>query len=80
VSGSAEMPYVVLVGDETRRIVEAIRVVADIIGETPTVAGGIAVLCRVHRVYRATSDLDTLSYRDHRSTGDLDALDRSAAE
>lgn len=46
-SGSAEMPYVVLVGDETRRLVEAIRVVADIIGQTPTVVGGIAVLCRV---------------------------------
>ena len=79
-SGSAETPHVLLVGDETRRLVEAIRVVAEIIGETPTVVGGIAVLCRVHRAYRATSDLDTLSYRDHRSTGDLDTLDRAAAE
>src|SRR5665648_745048 len=79
VSGSAGTPHVLLVGDETRRLVEAIRVVADISGQTPTVVGGIAVLCRVHRAYRATSDLDTLSYRDHRSTGDLDTLDRSAA-
>src|SRR5450830_58718 len=79
VSGSAGTPHVVLVGGETRRLVEAIHVVADIIGETPNVVGGIAVLCRVHRAYRATSDLDTLSYRDHRSTGDLDTLDRSAA-
>lgn len=78
-SGSAGTPHVLLVGDETRRLVEAIHVVADIIGETPTVVGGIAVLCRVHRAYRATSDLDTLSYRDHRSTGDLDTLNRSAA-
>ena len=78
-SGSAGTPHVLLVGDETRRLVEAIRVVADIIGETPIVVGGIAVLCRVHRAYRATSDLDTLSYRDHRSTGDLDTLNRSAA-
>ncbi len=37
VSGSAETPHVLLVGDETRRLVEAISVVADISGETPTV-------------------------------------------
>jgi hypothetical protein len=79
VSGSAPMPHVVLMGDETRRLVEAIRVVTDIIGEMPTVVGGIAVLCRVHRAYRATSDLDTLSYRDHRSNGDLHARDQSAS-
>jgi hypothetical protein len=74
VSGSAATPHVLLVGDETRRLVEAIGVVADIIGETPTIVGGVAVLCRVHRAHRATSDLDTLSYRDHRSTGDIDTL------
>lgn len=73
------MPHVLLVGDETRRLVEAIGVVADIVGETPTIVGGVAVLCRVHRAYRATSDLDTLSYRDHRSTRDVDTLDNSAA-
>lgn len=73
------MPHVLLVGNETLRLVEAIGVVADIIGETPTIVGGVAVLCRVHRAHRATSDLDTLSYRDHRSTRDLDTLDKSAA-
>lgn len=78
-SGSTEIPHVLLVGDETRRLVEAIGVVASIIGETPTIAGGVAVLCRVHRAHRGTSDLDTLSYRDHRSTGDLDTLNKSGA-
>ena len=78
-SGSAGTPHVLLIGDETRRLVEAIRVVADISGQTPTVVGGVAVLCRVHSAHRATSDLDTLSYQAHRSTGDRDTLDRSAA-
>lgn len=73
------MPHVLLVGNETLRLVQAIGVVADIIGETPTIVGGVAVLCREHRAHRATSDLDTLSYGDHRSTRDLDALDRSEA-
>jgi hypothetical protein len=74
VSGSAGTPHVLLIGDETRRLVEAIRVVADISGQTPTVVGGVAVLCRVHSAHRATSDLDTLSYQAHRSTGDLDPV------
>jgi hypothetical protein len=80
VSGSAGTPHVLLIGDETRRLVEAIRVVADISGQAPTVVGGVAVLCRVRRAHRATSDLDTLSYRTRRSTSDRDALDRSATQ
>lgn len=59
-SGSEEIPHVVLIGEQTRRLVEAINVVADISGSTPTIVGGLAVLCRVRRAHRATADLDAL--------------------
>ncbi len=59
-SGSRERARIYLVGTETRRIVEAIRVVAELSGTTPTIVGGLAVLCRVARAHRATNDLDAL--------------------
>lgn len=59
-SGSEEIPHVVLIGEQTRRLVEAINAVADISGSTPTIVGGLAVLCRVRRAHRATADLDAL--------------------
>lgn len=59
-SGSEEIPHVVLIGEQTRRLVEAINVVAGISGSTPTIVGGLAVLCRVRRARRATADLDAL--------------------
>ena len=61
-SGDAE-PRLVLAGWETRRLVEAIGVVAQLASTTPTVVGGLAVLCRVQRAHGATTDLDTVSPR-----------------
>ncbi len=58
-SGSGGTPRVVLVGEETARIVEAVGVVAGITGTMPTIVGGLAVLCRVQHAHRATTDLDT---------------------
>lgn len=55
-SGSAEIPHVILVGDQTRRLVEAINVVTGVSGTMPTIVGGLAVLCRVRRAHRATAD------------------------
>lgn len=45
-SGSDGPPRVHLVGQETRRVVEAIEVVAQSSDATPTIVGGLAVLCR----------------------------------
>ena len=56
-SGSEQIPHVVLIGEQTRRLVEAINAVAEISGSTPAIVGGLAVLCRVRR---ATADLDAL--------------------
>jgi len=64
VSGNAGHPRVVLVGEETARIVEAIGVVAGLWGTTPTIVGGLAVLCRVQHAHRARTDLDTLNRRN----------------
>ncbi|WP_087509096.1 hypothetical protein [Cellulomonas iranensis] len=74
-SGDTTTPHVLLVGDETFRLVEAIGAVGGIIGAAPTIVGGVAVLCRVRRAHRATSDLDALNYRDRRSFSDLDGLE-----
>lgn len=63
-SGDVHLPRVTLLGEETRRIVAAIPVVAGLSGTTPTVVGGLAVLCRVAQAHRATTDLDALSRRE----------------
>ena len=73
-SGSGATPRVVLVGEETARIVEAVGVVAGITGTTPTIVGGLAVLCRVQHAHRATTDLDTLDRRNTRSHPLLEIL------
>ncbi|WP_157732583.1 prevent-host-death protein [Cellulomonas sp. PSBB021] len=70
---SGDVPHVVLVGDETRRLVDAIGVVAGVLGEPPTIVGGVAVLCRVQRAHRATSDLDALDLRRVERPADHDS-------
>lgn len=71
---SGSHPRVVLVGEETARIVEAIGVVASLSGTTPTIVGGLAVLCRVQHAHRATTDLDTLNRRNAGSHPLLEVL------
>lgn len=74
VSGSTGRPRVVLVGEETARIVEAIGVVAGLTGTAPTIVGGLAVLCRVQHAHRATTDLDALNNREIGSQPLLEVL------
>ncbi len=73
-SGSGGRPRVALLGEETARIVEAIGVVAGLTETTPTVVGGLAVLCRVQHAHRATTDLDTLNNREAGSQPLLEVL------
>jgi hypothetical protein len=59
-------------------IVAAIADVEAILGEPPTIVGGIAVLCRAGTAYRATSDLDTAASSTPGSVGLLEMLRASA--
>jgi hypothetical protein len=59
----AEIPTVDLVGASMLALVEAIPEFEARTGRWATVIGGLAVLCRLGTVYRATGDLDTANRR-----------------
>jgi hypothetical protein len=46
------------VGDGMAAVVQAVDDVRELIGQPPVVVGGLAVLCRLSRPHRATTDLD----------------------
>jgi hypothetical protein len=56
VSGSR----VTFVGDAMAAVIQGVAEVRDLIGETPVIGGGIAVLARLSNPYRATVDLDVV--------------------
>lgn len=74
VSGSQEFPAVHLLGTGMAAIVHAIPITARATGRPVIVVGGLAVLCRLSRPYRATTDLDTVSRLQQGQTGQLQLL------
>ena len=71
-SGSQEVPAVHLLGPGMAALVQAIPIAARATGRP--VVGGLAVLCRLSRPYRATTDLDTVSRLEEGQTGQLELL------
>jgi hypothetical protein len=61
-----------LVGSSMAALVQAIPVTMRRTGRPVVVVGGLAVVCRLSRPYRATSDLDVVS---RRARGDIPQLD-----
>ena len=73
-SGSHEVPAVHLLGPGMAALVQAIPIAARATGRPVVVVGGLAVLCRLSRPYRATTDLDTVSRLEKGQTGQLELL------
>lgn len=69
VSGSEPLPVIDLVGTSMSGLVQAIPVIAARTGREVIVIGGLAVVCRLNRPYRATSDLDTVNPALERGAG-----------
>ena len=67
---------VVFFGDAMTTVVHGVREVTHLLGEPPVVVGGLAVLSRLARPYRATVDLDIVD-RGSRDAPHLEVL-RSA--
>ena len=47
-------------GDAMAAVVQGVAEVRALIGQPPVVVGGLAVMCRLSRPYRATTDLDVV--------------------
>lgn len=78
-SGSEPVPVVELVGTSMSGLVQAIPVIAARTGRQVIVIGGLAVVCRLNRPYRATSDLDTVNRRSSTEPAQLELLVSSGA-
>jgi hypothetical protein len=61
-------------------LVLAIPVISARTGRDVIIVGGLAVVCRLMRPYRATSDLDTVSRRHHGEPAQLELLLASGAK
>jgi hypothetical protein len=51
---------VTFIGDAMAAVVQGVAEVRALIGQPPVVVGGLAVMCRLSRPYRATTDLDVV--------------------
>lgn len=51
---------VTFIGDAMAAVVQGVSEVRTLIGQPPVVVGGLAVMCRLSRPYRATTDLDVV--------------------
>jgi hypothetical protein len=51
---------VTFIGDAMAAVVQGVEEVRTLIGQPPVVVGGLAVMCRLSRPYRATTDLDVV--------------------
>ena len=80
VSGSEAAPVIDLRGTSMSALAFAIPAVASRTGREVVVIGGLAVLCRLTRPYRATSDLDTVNRRGTGEAPQLELLLASGAE
>lgn len=68
---------VTFVGDAMAAVIQGVAEVRDLIGDTPVIVGGLAVLSRLSRPYRATVDLDVVD-RMLGTTPQLEVLRRAA--
>lgn len=80
VSGNEPVPIVDLLGTSMSALAHAIPVIASRTGREVIVIGGLAVVCRLTRPYRATGDLDTVDRRGTNETPQLQLLLASGAE
>lgn len=78
-SGSELTPSVTLFGPATGALVMAIPEIETLTGRPVTLVGGLAVLCRLSRAYRATSDVDTANRRAKDERSQLSVLLDSGA-
>jgi hypothetical protein len=51
---------VTFIGDAMAAVVQGVEEVRILIGHSPVVVGGLAVMCRLSHPYRATTDLDVV--------------------
>ena len=51
---------VTFIGDAMAAVVQGVEEVRSLIGQPPVVVGGLAVMCRLSRPYRAITDLDVV--------------------
>jgi hypothetical protein len=51
---------VTFIGDAMAAVVQGVEEVRTLIGHSPVVVGGLAVMCRLSNPYRATTDLDVV--------------------
>ena len=79
-SGNEPVPIVDLLGTSMSALAHAIPVIASRTGREVIVIGGLAVVCRLTRPYRATGDLDTVDRRGTNETPQLQLLLASGAE
>jgi len=80
VSGSTAPPVVDLLGTSMSALVHAIPAIIARTGRPVIVIGGLAVLCRLTRPYRVTTDLDTVTRRSEHEPAQLELLLDSGAE
>jgi len=80
VFGNSPAPVVDLLGTPMNALAHAIPAVAKRTGRDVIVVGGLAVICRLSRPYRATSDLDTVNRRRANEPPQLELLLASGAE
>ncbi|GAA2526550.1 hypothetical protein [Winogradskya humida] len=73
-SGSSEVPTVDLLGSPMSALLHAVPVIRSRTGREVVLIGGLAVVCRLARPYRATSDLDTVNRRGENETPQLELL------
>lgn len=73
-SGDAQVPTVELFGTSMTALVQAIPVVSARTGRDVVVIGGLAVICRLGRPYRATNDLDVANRRADGEPAQLELL------
>ncbi|MEV8509361.1 hypothetical protein AB0368_31645 [Actinoplanes sp. NPDC051475] len=79
-SGDDSPTVVDLVGTSMSALALAIPAIAERTGREVIVVGGLAVVCRLTRPYRATSDLDTVNRRHEGEPAQLELLISSGAE
>ncbi len=79
-SGSDAIPVVELAGTSMSALAFAIPAILSRTGRPAVVIGGLAVVCRLSRPYRVTSDLDTVNRRAAGEVPQLQLLVASGAE
>lgn len=73
-SGDSEVPTAHLLGAGMSAIVQAIPALERATGRPVVVVGGLAVLCRLSRPHRATTDLDTVARIHAGESGQIELL------